>query len=71
MKRQKISAIFLRLAVYLASIITVGALLFVVSLLVGERMGAGALWTYGPIWLALLMLGLEGLRRWRAQPAGG
>ena len=47
------------------------ALLFVVSLLVGERMGAGALWTYGPIWLALLMLGLEGLRRWRAQPAGG
>ena len=47
------------------------ALLFVVSLLVGERMGAGALLTYGPIWLALLMLGLEGLRRWRAQPAGG
>lgn len=47
------------------------ALLFVVSLLVGERMGAGALWTFGPIWLALLMLGLEGLRRWRAQPAGG
>ena len=31
MKRQKISAIFLRLAVYLASIITVSALLFVVG----------------------------------------
>ena len=45
------------------------ALLFVVSLLVGERMLASDLWTYGPIWLALLVLGLEGLRRWRAQPA--
>ena len=31
MKRQKISAILLRIAVYLASLITVGALLFVVG----------------------------------------
>ncbi len=31
MKRKKISAVFLRLSVYLASFITVGALLFVVG----------------------------------------
>lgn len=36
------------------------ALLFAVSLLLGERMAPGAGWTYGPIWLALLVLMAEG-----------
>ena len=37
MKRQKISAFLLRFAVYLAAIITVGALLFVVGYILDKR----------------------------------
>ena len=39
------------------------ALLFIVSLLIGEHFSSSALFTYGPIALALLALGLDGLRR--------
>ena len=41
------------------------ALLFGVSLLLGERMAPGAAWTYVPIWLALGVLALDGLQQWR------
>jgi chloramphenicol-sensitive protein RarD len=38
-------------------------LLVAVALLLGERMVAGQVWTYGPIWLAVGLLVIEGLRR--------
>ena len=41
------------------------ALLFGVSLLLGERMAPGAAWTYVPIWLALAVLALDGVQQWR------
>ena len=41
------------------------ALLFGVSLLLGERMAPGAAWTYVPIWLALGVLAVDGLQQWR------
>lgn len=37
-------------------------LLVAVALLLGERIAAAQAWTYGPIWLALGLLVLEGLR---------
>jgi chloramphenicol-sensitive protein RarD len=40
-------------------------LLVAVALLLGERMAAGQAWTYGPIWLAVGLLVIEGLRRLR------
>lgn len=47
------------------------ALLFGVSLLLGERMMPGELWTYGPIWLALGVLAVDGMLQWRRRnPAG-
>lgn len=38
-------------------------LLVAVALLLGERIAAGQAWTYGPIWLAVGLLVIEGLRR--------
>lgn len=38
-------------------------LLVAVALLLGERIAAGQAWTYGPIWLAVGLLLIEGLRR--------
>lgn len=40
-------------------------LLVAVALLLGERIAAGQAWTYGPIWLAVGLLLIEGLRRLR------
>lgn len=40
-------------------------LLVAVALALGERLSAGQAWTYGPIWLAVGLLILEGLRRLR------
>lgn len=40
-------------------------LLVVVALLLGERLVAEQAWTYGPIWLAVGLLVIEGLRRLR------
>ncbi len=38
-------------------------LLVAVALALGERLSAGQAWTYGPIWLAVGLLLIEGLRR--------
>ncbi|MFN4360614.1 MAG: EamA family transporter RarD [Hylemonella sp.] len=40
-------------------------LLVAVALLLGERLATGQAWTYGPIWLAVALLVIEGLRRLR------
>jgi chloramphenicol-sensitive protein RarD len=40
-------------------------LLVAVALLLGERIAGGQAWTYGPIWLAVGLLVIEGLRRLR------
>ncbi|MCZ8251215.1 MAG: EamA family transporter RarD [Hylemonella sp.] len=40
-------------------------LLVAVALLLGERIATGQVWTYGPIWLAVGLLLIEGLRRLR------
>lgn len=42
-------------------------LLVGVALLLGERIAPGQWWTYGPIWLAVGLLVLEGLRKLRRQ----
>jgi chloramphenicol-sensitive protein RarD len=44
-------------------------LLVAVALLLGERMAPGQAWTYGPIWAALALLVIEGLRRPRSAAA--
>lgn len=42
-------------------------LLVGVALLLGERIAPGQWWTYGPVWLAVGLLVLEGLRKLRRQ----
>ena len=46
-------------------------LLVAVALLLGERIAAGQAWTYGPIWLAVGLLVIEGLRRISRRHASG
>jgi chloramphenicol-sensitive protein RarD len=46
-------------------------LLAAVALLLGERIAAGQAWTYGPIWLAVGLLVIEGLRRMSRRRASG
>ncbi len=46
-------------------------LLVAVALLLGERMADGQAWTYGPIWLAVGLLVIEGLRRSREARSSG
>ena len=46
-------------------------MLFVVALLIGETMTVQHLWTYIPIWLAVLCLVAEGVRKLLRQQRSG